>query len=90
MLQALATGDFDTARTLQARSVTMIAVAQPFGGVAAFKAMMAMLGLDCGPVRPPLRNLTAEENEQLRKALEAIDFFSPQFCQAPAVERTNA
>ena len=75
MLSALAAGDFSTARTLQARSITIVRAMESFGFLAASKAAMSMLGVDCGPLRPPLRNLDADQIDSLRRRLEEIGFF---------------
>jgi len=42
---------------------------------------MKMIGIDCGPVRPPLRNLPEEQFAELQRRLEEIGFF--QFRTAP-------
>jgi dihydrodipicolinate synthase/N-acetylneuraminate lyase len=46
------------------------------GGLPAFKAMMKWLGLDCGPVRPPLLNPGGEELAEIKRALDAMKFFA--------------
>ena len=43
--------------------------------VAAMKAMMDMVGLNGGPVRPPLVNVSAEEEDELRTILGAWEKF---------------
>lgn len=43
--------------------------------VSAMKAMMDMVGLNGGPVRPPLVNVTAEEEDELRGILAAWEKF---------------
>ncbi len=75
MLAALDAGDLPTARALQARSVAMIALMADAGGIAGFKAVMEWFGVDCGPVRAPLANLSSRRKQQLRADLEAIGFF---------------
>jgi N-acetylneuraminate lyase len=50
-------GDFEAARAAQARSVNMIRRFGEFGFLAATKQAMKLLGVDCGPVRPPLPNM---------------------------------
>lgn len=45
------------------------------GGVVAGKVAMKLAGLDCGPVRLPLRSLTDAEAAQLRAGLEQEGFF---------------
>lgn len=47
-----------------------------YGGLPAAKAVMAMSGVDCGPVRPPLARPTAQRLKALRRELGALDFFS--------------
>jgi len=44
------------------------------GGTPAGKAIMAMTGLDCGPVRPPLRDLSPAELASLRGDLVKLGF----------------
>jgi N-acetylneuraminate lyase len=76
LLKAFANGDLDTARNEQALAADMIATFAPYGGLPAQKAMMQMIGIDCGPVRLPLRSLSAEKYAKLRSELEAMGFFT--------------
>lgn len=39
-----------------------------------FKAIMGILGLDFGPTRNPIRTATAEEIDELRKALDRLNY----------------
>ncbi len=41
----------------------------------AFKAMMKLIGLDCGPTRLPLVALSDTETASLQRGLEEIGFF---------------
>jgi N-acetylneuraminate lyase len=75
-------GDFATARAEQAKSIALIKTLGEFGFLAASKAVMAMLGVDCGPVRPPLRKLTKEESVALWERLAPLDVF-PRPLQRP-------
>lgn len=43
---------------------------------------MKLIGVDCGPVRLPLRRLTAEQEISLRNALEGVGFFD-YCCKLP-------
>ena len=43
--------------------------------VSTLKAMMEMIGLNAGPVRPPLVNVTPEEEDELRTILSAWEKF---------------
>lgn len=74
MMDAFAAGDLAGARAAQARSREMITIGLRYGGLAAFKAVMGLVGLDCGPVRTPLRNLTPAQHRQLEADLKAMGF----------------
>jgi N-acetylneuraminate lyase len=73
MFEALDRGDWPAAREQQFKSVRLIRALQRYGFLAASKAAMAIAGVDCGPVRPPLRTLTNDAMERLREELEALD-----------------
>jgi N-acetylneuraminate lyase len=45
------------------------------GFAAACKAAMGFAGVDCGPVRPPINRISAENLVSLRKDLDAMGFF---------------
>ena len=80
MLDAIAANDWPTARRLQRKSVELVRVMERFGGIAGGKAIMKVVGLDCGPVRSPLRPLTEADEANLRHHLAAVGFFSdPEF-----------
>jgi N-acetylneuraminate lyase len=68
-------GDLATARAEQAKSVALVRTLGDFGYLAASKALMAMLGVDCGPIRSPLRNLTKPELGKLWERLAPLDVF---------------
>ncbi len=74
VIQAFQNGDLETARRFQMTAIGIIAVMSRYGGLPAGKAMMKMAGIDCGPVRPPLRNLSADELEQFHRDLEHAGF----------------
>lgn len=78
VLSSFAKGDLATAQAEQGRANAMISLLLRFGGLPAGKAVMKMIGLDCGPVRLPLRTLTEPEEKRLREELERIGFF--EFC----------
>lgn len=75
IMRAFEAGDLTAARAEQAHARDLVTALRRFGIIAATKAVMAMNGIDCGPVRPPLRDLTAEERGALRAELERIGFF---------------
>lgn len=74
LMAAFQRGDLETARRRQMTAIRIIAVMNRYGGLPAGKAMMKMIGIDCGPARPPLRNLSADELEQFHRDLEHAGF----------------
>lgn len=78
IIAAFEKGDLASAQIEQARANAMIFIFLRFGGLPAAKAMMRIIGVDCGPVRLPLRPLANEAQAQLRAELERIGFF--EFC----------
>ncbi len=81
-MDAFARGDIAAARAEQARATEIIAVMLRHGGLPAGKAMMAIAGIDCGPVRPPLRDLDDARREALRSELVPLGFPLPQETRA--------
>lgn len=78
LLQAWQQGDIAAARQYQAQSQAIVDTFKPYGPLAAQKAIMGMLGLDCGPTRLPVKPLSREAVEKLRGELEALGFFAWQ------------
>lgn len=76
LMKAFAAGDIATARREQARAREFIAVMNQYGGLAAGKAAMKLIGVDCGGVRLPLRQLTSSQEDSLRRGLKEIGFFT--------------
>jgi N-acetylneuraminate lyase len=76
--KALESGDKAAAQRDQERAREFIGVMASSGGQRAAKAIMKLIGCDCGPVRLPLRAFSAEEEAKLRRDLEAIGFF--EYC----------
>lgn len=75
LLAAFDRGDLAEARQWQARSVDMVRVILSYRGLAGQKAVMGLIGLDCGPTRLPWEPLSAQELGQMRSQLAAIGFF---------------
>lgn len=71
LLRAFQAGELETARAVQLQSAEMISSLVEFGFIAASKAVMAYIGVDCGPVRSPLRNLSRQEHGALVAKLKA-------------------
>ncbi len=76
MLDALRAGDLDAACRHQFASAQLVRALIDFGGLRAGKAIMAMIGLDCGPVRTPLRKMTPDDDAKLFDRLKGLDIFS--------------
>ncbi len=68
-------GDLDGARKAQVQAQEIIQALNMHGGLVAGKAAMKLIGLDCGPARLPLRQLTPDNEERLRADLEKVGFF---------------
>jgi N-acetylneuraminate lyase len=75
LIEAFRRGDMEEARRLQGLSVRMVRLLFEYRGLPAFKATMALLGLDCGPNRLPLETLSADEIQAMKRDLEEIGFF---------------
>lgn len=76
LLAAFEAGNLEKARKLQQYSVEIVKVIIKYGGgVRGGKAIMNLLGIECGECRLPMNRFTAEEYESLRADLESIDFF---------------
>lgn len=76
IIEAWNHGDIETAREKQNFSQEVINVICRFrGNIVGGKRIMKLLGFDLGPNRIPFRNLTDEEEAQMKRELEEIDFF---------------
>ena len=69
-------GDIETAREKQNFSQDVINVIVNYrGNIVGGKRIMKLIGLDMGMNRTPFQNMTKEEERQMKKELEAINFF---------------
>jgi N-acetylneuraminate lyase len=68
-------GDYESARVEQARATELIDTMNRYGMLAASKAILTMIGIDCGPPRLPLGRLTPSQQNSLRNDLDRIEFF---------------
>jgi N-acetylneuraminate lyase len=77
VIDAFARGDLDTARAEQRKSVAHVEVLFEHGTLRAGKAIMSLLGIDCGPIRPPFRPVDAQELRAIHdKLLSHAEIFS--------------
>jgi N-acetylneuraminate lyase len=91
MIEAFNAGDIENARRFQFMAIQVIAVMSRHGGLPAGKAIMKMIGIDCGPVRSPLQNLSPVALESLTRELDQLGFPSlssnkPTRSRSPAPE----
>lgn len=77
IIAAYEAGEMEAARALQIKSVKLVQVLLPYGVLAAGKAVMSLVGVDCGPVRPPVRRLTDEQKPRLFRQVEALGILEP-------------
>ncbi|MGD1978147.1 MAG: dihydrodipicolinate synthase family protein [Akkermansiaceae bacterium] len=73
--EAVLAGDFEEARLWQSRALEMIEAMFATCGRASLKAMMRVVGIDCGPVRRPIDPVSEEQVEALRKKLQGMGLF---------------
>jgi N-acetylneuraminate lyase len=79
IIAAFKRGDINEARRLQGLSVKMIQPLNKHGSLnsnsPSLKAMMKLVGLDCGPMRLPQIALSPDKVGALRRDMEEIGFF---------------
>jgi N-acetylneuraminate lyase len=75
IIKAFSGGDIENARLWQARSIDMIRVILRYRGLAGQKAVMKLIGFDCGPTRLPIPGLTEPETSSLHDELAHIGYF---------------
>ncbi|AFL85757.1 dihydrodipicolinate synthase/N-acetylneuraminate lyase [Belliella baltica DSM 15883] len=68
-------GDFENARALQELSIDFISLYAKFGGAATGKAIMNIIGFDCGSFRAPIKRLDVSEIHSLKILLEELGVF---------------
>lgn len=76
IIDAWKAGDLELARERQNFAQEVINVICHFrGNIVAGKRIMKLIGLDLGKNRTPFQNMTDEEEAQMKKELEEINFF---------------
>lgn len=76
IFEAMERNDLETARNLQRKSVELVEVIIKYGGgVRGGKAIMNLIGIECGDCRSPIASFTNEEYSSLKQDLIKIEFF---------------
>jgi len=75
IIEAFDCRDLESAKHWQTRSIALVDVLYKYDYLPAAKMVMKMIGIDCGPARPPLANLKGSEASELEKELEELSFF---------------
>jgi len=76
LMKAHAAGRREAATKIQVYIQKTMLPLMRLGGLQTGKAVEAMAGVDCGPVRPPLTPLTPKQLQLVKAELDALDFFS--------------
>lgn len=74
IIKAYQTKKNETATTFQWKSVEIVQLLSKYTGLSTGKYFMKTIGIDCGPSRNPLRNLSESEIESLEKDLSEVGF----------------
>lgn len=75
LIAAFEQGDLEKAVALQAEAVKFIKLMIKYvNSVVSIKAMLNIMGVDCGPVRLPLQSLTADEMKTLEGEMKQFDW----------------
>ena len=75
VIESVKAGDVEAAQAYQMKAVAFVRLVLEYRGLAGLKAVMKLIGLDCGPNRLPIRTLNESEVSALRKGLEDLGFF---------------
>lgn len=75
LIDAFNAGDIEKARHLQLLSVKMINILASKGYMSAAKTVMGWHGVDLGPARLPMGNVSEAGKKELKEELKAIGFF---------------
>ena len=78
LLEKVRAGQTQEARALQDKAIKMIGICAGVGVThqSATKSMMAWHGVDCGPMRLPVRSINPSQSAELRRRLETIGYFA--------------
>lgn len=83
LIEAFEVGRLEEARAWQSKAQALVRVLVKHGPRWSQKAILGMVGLDCGPCRLPVRAEKHGDRDRLRGDLESIGFF--ECCGVPGV-----
>ena len=72
IMEAYRLGDQVTAQALQMQAVHLVQLLAQHGVLPSGKAIMSLVGVECGPVRPPVRSLSPEDKPLLFRQVQAL------------------
>lgn len=75
MLKAHHAGDFKTVVELEGKADAIYKILLQYNGISAGKEIMRFIGVDCGPVRKPLKGFTRPDRELFLQELKRTTFF---------------
>ncbi|MEO5600527.1 MAG: dihydrodipicolinate synthase family protein [Cyclobacteriaceae bacterium] len=75
MLDAFHAANFEKLITLEGEANAIYTILNDYNALIAGKEVMRHIGIDCGPVRKPLKNLNAKDNTSLLSRLQNTSFF---------------
>ncbi|HZK82312.1 MAG TPA: dihydrodipicolinate synthase family protein [Humisphaera sp.] len=76
IISAYRAGNIQQARDCQAQVVKFVDVLRRYGEIPAAKAIMRMMGVECGPPRSPLRGLDRDRVAALFEDIKGMDIFT--------------
>ena len=76
MLDAYHAGNLEKLTGLEQEAAGIYKILNDYNSLIAGKAIMRHIGVDCGPVRRPLRNLKSSEGSSLLERLQKTSFFN--------------
>lgn len=72
VIRSFREGNMDAAQNDHSKIVDIIAALGKAGGLPAVKALMSVIGVDCGPVRPPLKEVSGGQLDLLVSEIAEI------------------
>lgn len=83
MVEAYHDGNFEKLDELEGEATRIYKIINSYHSLTAGKEIMRHIGIDCGPVRRPLKNLKASESAYLLERLNETSFFKFAMAEKP-------